>query len=70
MLDINNALMVRDDTDPGSEVNDDMGASMGRKVVLYTFRFEENRSTVFWSTLGYQVLHFVVRMYRERMYLT
>ena len=69
-LDIDNALMLRDDTDPGSKVNDDMGASMARNVVLYTFRFEENRSTVLWSTLGYQVLYFVVRMYRERMSLT
>ena len=70
MLDINNASMVRDDTDPGSEVNDDMGASMGRNVVLYTFRFEKNRSIVFWSIFGYRVLYFIVRMYRERMSLT
>ena len=70
MLEINNTSMVRDDTDLGSEVNDNMGASMGRNVVLYIFGFEENRSTVFWSILGYQVLHFVVRMYRERMFST
>ena len=69
MLEIDNALMVRDDTDPGSEVNDDMGASMARNVVLYTFRFEENRSTVFWSIISSHELHFVNRMYK-RMALT
>ena len=43
---------------------------MGRNVVLYTFRFEKNRSIVFWSIFGYRVLYFIVRMYRERMSLT
>ena len=69
MLDINNASMIRDDTNPESEVNNDVGTSMGRNVVLYIFRFEENRSTVFWSIISSQELHFVNRMYK-RMALT
>ena len=68
-MDINNASMVRDDTNPESEVNNDVGTSMGRNVVLYIFRFEENRSTVFWSIIISEELHFVNTKYK-RMALT